>query len=147
MIGGMRVKQAFIFDIDGTLALRGERSPYDLSRVKDDKVNPPVLTVLRALRAQGFSILIFTGRDASSKQVTVDWLTAQGIRYGPEYDLLLMRAAGSQEKDHLVKLRMLGKVREQFEVMGVFEDRKRVKRMWEGMGVFVFDVNQRDEEY
>lgn len=148
-IGEDRVvrKKAFVFDIDGTLALRGERSPYDRKRIGEDTVNVPVRECLRSLRAGGFSILLFSGRDAACKWGTVAWLARQGICHGTDFDLLLMRPAGSKVKDDLVKLRMLGLVQDEYEVVGVFEDRKRVKRMWVEAGVFVFDVNQRDEEF
>ena len=140
-------KKAFVFDIDGTLALRGERSPYDWKRIGEDTVNVPVRECLRALRAGGFSILLFSGRDAACKWGTVAWLEQQGLYHGADFDLLLMRPAGSKENDAIVKMRMLGLVRDEYEVVGVFEDRKRVKRMWVENGVFVFDVNQRDEEF
>lgn len=45
------------------------------------------------------------------------------------------------------KLKNMACLRDEYEIMGVFEDRKRVKRMWVEAGVFVFDVNQKDEEF
>jgi len=137
-------KPAFIFDIDGTLALRGDRSPYDMRKIKEDAVNAPVATCLRALRLERvFSILLFSGRDEAWRDDTLAWLWWHNIRF----DLLLMRPAGSKEPDDFVKLRMLGLVQDEYEIMGVFEDRKRVKRMWVEAGVFVFDVNQKDGEF
>ena len=34
-----------------------------------------------------------------------------------------------------------------YNVRFVIDDRKRVKRMWVDEGLFVFDVNQTDEEF
>ncbi|MFC7644091.1 hypothetical protein ACFQX6_27630 [Streptosporangium lutulentum] len=39
----------WIVDIDGTLALRGDRGPYDWDRVGEDLPNHPVVTIVKAL--------------------------------------------------------------------------------------------------
>lgn len=40
---------AVIVDIDGTVALMDGRSPYDMTRVFEDKPNEPVIAVVRSL--------------------------------------------------------------------------------------------------
>lgn len=137
--------RAFIFDIDGTLALRGDRSPYDMQKLREDASNPPVVSCMCALRDAGYRILLFSGRDERWRDHTESWLTWHGL--AETYSELLMRPAGSKEPDDIIKLRMLGFVREEYHILGAFDDRKRVKRMWVENRVFVFDVNQRDEEF
>ena len=137
--------QAFIFDIDGTLTLRGKRSPYDWKRVGEDTPNELVMKCLKALhRHWFFGILLFSGRDEICRKETERWLK---WNLGPYYHELHMRPAGNCEQDAIIKRRMLAEVRERWDILGVFEDRKQVKRMWAEEGVFVFDVNQRDEEF
>lgn len=41
--------KVWLVDIDGTVALRGERGPFDWDRVGEDKPNGPVIAVVRAL--------------------------------------------------------------------------------------------------
>ena len=43
------LRDAFIFDLDGTLALMGDRGPFHWDRVGEDKVNEPVRYILNKL--------------------------------------------------------------------------------------------------
>lgn len=139
----VRKRKAFIFDIDGTLALLGDRHPYDWERVGEDRANDPVARCLRAICSHGYTVLLFSGRDEACRRETEQWLKHHGV----SYSRLLMRPERNNEDDCIVKKQMLAEVRGKYDVVGVFDDRKRVKRMWVGEGVFVFDVNQRDEEF
>ena len=42
---------------------------------------------------------------------------------------------------------MYDKVKDKYNIVGVFDDRKHCKRLWNELGVFVFDVNQYDIEF
>lgn len=140
----MAKRTAVIFDIDGTLALRVDRSPYNWAAVGSDRPNRPVIACLRALAAQGMKIFIFSGRDAVCETETRAWLIRHGV---PDGFSLLMRDRGSCEPDQIVKRRMLQIALSSYDVLCAFDDRKRVKRMWVENGIFVFDVNQLDEEF
>ena len=137
--------KAFVFDLDGTLARRVDRGPYDMTTIQNDEVNEKVLWCLEALYRADFALLIFTGRDEVFREKTERWLRDKGVGF----DRLVMRPEGSKERDDKVKLDMLRQIQEEglYEIVGVFEDRKRVKRMWVQEGVWVFDVNQTDEEF
>ena len=136
----MSKRKAFIFDIDGTLALMGKREPHDYSKVGEDKVNKPVREMLWALY-ESFDILIFTGRPLSCHHDTENWLRRMKI----PYTKLFMRR--TEDPDHVIKEHMYDVMKNTHKVLGVFEDRKRVKKMWVKLGIFVFDVNQHDKEY
>src|SRR5262249_50841178 len=56
------VPEAFLVDIDGTVAVMGDRSPYDEGRVSEDTPNEPVIRVVRALHRAGYHILFCSGR-------------------------------------------------------------------------------------
>src|SRR5688572_21717080 len=59
----------YLFDMDGTLALMGDRTPYDWDRVSEDLPNAPVVHV--AQRLQLFSTLIIvSGRDEVCRRQT-----------------------------------------------------------------------------
>lgn len=59
--------KAAVFDIDGTLALRGERRPFDWSRVGEDLPNEPIVELALRLRMT-MEIIYLSGRDESCRQ-------------------------------------------------------------------------------
>lgn len=63
---------AIIVDIDGTVALMGDRSPYDWSKVSEDTINGPVAATTAALRAWAPTVLFVSGRDEQCRQQTWD---------------------------------------------------------------------------
>jgi len=127
---------AWIFDIDGTLARMGARTPYGWDLVGGDSLNESVRDVLHALQAEGAAIIIFTGRDGVCEEETKVWLT----RYGITYDHFAIRPEGNTECDSIIKKRMFDEIKDKYNVLGVFDDRPRVIRMWRELGLKVFDV-------
>ena len=131
--------QAFIFDIDGTLAkMNGRRSPYEWDKVGEDTVNTPVEKVLRTIWGSGYKIIIFTGRDGCCADKTKDWLNKNDIHY----DYFDIRPEGNNEKDSIIKERMFNKIKDKYNIVGVFDDRPSVLKMWKNKGVFTLDCNQ-----
>ena len=88
--------EAFLVDIDGTVAVMSDRSPYDESRVHEDRPNEPVIRVVRALHAAGYRIVFCSGRTDACRAGTADWLAAH---VGVPYEALHLRAAGDQRGD------------------------------------------------
>ena len=120
---------AFIVDIDGTLAKMNGRFAHDLRRVGEDLPNQPMIDLVQRLRNTGTKILITSGRDEVCREDTVEWLK----RYGVEYDLLLMRKLGDQREDSFVKLDLFNEhIRNDYNVLGVFDDRDQVVSLWRG---------------
>ena len=136
------MKKAIIVDIDGTLALKGDRDIFDYSKVHLDKPNKPVITVIQALQNQTqYVLIIMSGRESSCRKDTADWL----IKHDVLPDKILMRNNGDHRKDAIVKKELYDThIKGKFDVEMVFDDRKQVKKMWVDEGLFVFDVNQRD---
>jgi predicted kinase len=136
------VPEAFLVDIDGTVALMGSRSPYDESRVGEDRPNEPVIRVVRALHAAGYRILFCSGRTDACRDATAAWLAAH---VGVPYDALHLRAAGDQRKDSIVKAEIFDKyVRHAYRIVGVLDDRMQVVRMWRDLGLTVLQVAEGD---
>lgn len=132
---------AVIVDIDGTLALMGDRSPYDLTRVHEDAANLAVIEAVHAAAAAGTMIVYCSGREDTSRDVTQQWLTRHVGVDGP----LLMRAAGDGRKDAVVKAELFDQhIRDRYDVRYVLDDRQQVVDMWRGLGLTVFQVAKGD---
>lgn len=136
---------AVIFDIDGTLANMGKRSPYDWGRVGIDSPNGPV--VERALEHEriGDLIIVMSGRDEESRDATREWL----LRHGIPFDELHMRPNGDNRKDSVVKRELYEKHVDGrgLNILAVYDDRLQVLRMWHELGLFTFNVNQGNLEW
>ena len=133
-------RRALIVDVDGTIAIRGERSPYDDHLAGDDTPNTPVINaVLGHAERANLAIVVMSGRDEGrSRLVTAEWLFAQDIGY----DVLLMRPAGDNRKDAIVKRELYDlHVRDAYDVEVVYDDRNQVVEMWRNeLGLPCFQV-------
>jgi hypothetical protein len=136
------VPDAFLVDIDGTVALMAGRSPYDESRVGEDRPNEPVIRVVRALHAAGYRIVFCSGRTDACSGDTAAWLDEH---VGVPYEALHMRSAGDQRKDSIVKAEIFEEhIRHAYRVVGVLDDRMQVVRMWRALGLTVLQVAEGD---
>jgi predicted kinase len=134
---------AVLVDIDGTMALMGDRSPYDWQRVGEDRPNEKVVELVRWLYARDeMQVIFLSGRDGSCELETVDWLTGLG---GFEGALLFMRAEGDTRKDSVVKLELFDEhIRDNYDVRFVLDDRNQVVSMWRSIGLDCFQVAEGD---
>ena len=131
--------QAVLVDIDGTVALMGGRSPYDESRVDQDAPHEPVIAAVRAMHAAGYRVVYCTGRSDACRAQTAAWLDRH---VGVPYEALHMRRSGDGRRDAVVKAEIFDKhVRHAYRVLGVFDDRAQVVRMWRALGLTVFQVD------
>lgn len=130
---------AYIVDIDGTVASMQScgRGPFDWSRVGEDTVIENVARVIRMLQRDGYTIIFMSGRDAVCRSETTQWLLDAGLTV----DHLYMRPEGDGRKDSIVKHELFNKnVRGYFDILGVFDDRLQVCKMWEEIGLTLFRV-------
>jgi predicted kinase len=130
---------AVMCDIDGTLALRGDRGPYDFSRCGEDLLNVSVRQALHAFRrADDDVIVLLSGRSEEHRGQTEEWLR----RHEVPYDELWMRVAGDVRRDDIVKAELFDRhVRERFAVRVSLDDRDRVVAVWRRMGLPTWQVN------
>jgi len=134
--------EVVLVDIDGTVALAVSRSPYDMTRVAQDQPNPAVIAAVRAMHAAGYGVVFCSGRDASARAATEAWL-ARHVRV--PYLGLHLRAVGDSRKDSIVKREIYDReIRDRYRVVGVFDDRVQVVRMWRDLGLTVFQVAEGD---
>lgn len=127
-----------LVDIDGTLALRNGRNPFDWERVHTDQPNMPVVNCVRALSNQGYEIVFVTGREELLRESTMEWIQEHlGIN-----GRLLMRVTGDYRPDVVVKSEFIEQEAiNPKDVLLVFDDRESVVKMWrEKFGLVCFQV-------
>lgn len=134
---------AVIVDVDGTLALMGDRSPFDWDRVKEDTPNQAVIDLVQTLHSKGMKIVICTGRDGVCVAHTKCWLLDHNVPFDDFY----MREEGNDEPDEKLKERFLEKgqerrfsILEKYNVQFVLDDRDKVVRMWRRKGLVCLQV-------
>lgn len=128
--------KAVIFDIDGTLALKGDRSPFDWDKVDLDTVNEEIFNLYHVYKENNYAIIICSGRDEVCKEKTITWLTDNNIFY---YELY-MRPEGNKEKDSIIKERFLNEIIKSYYVELVVDDRKQIVDMWRSKGLTCLQV-------
>ena len=124
-----RLPECVIFDLDGTFAFLGDRSPYDASRCEGDEVNVAVRFVYDAIRRgqPETAVLLVSGREDRWRPETERWLANHGIAH----DGLYLRRTGDRRKDFVVKKEVYDRhIAGRYTVRVVFEDRDQVVRLW-----------------
>jgi len=131
-----------IFDIDGTLATIGDRSPYDGKGCAVDLPNKSIIELRHMVsRYEATKVILFSGRNGDSLPETEKWLLENEIYF----DELHMRTAGDARKDALIKREMFDKyVKDKYNVRFIVDDRDQVVEMWRSMGITCLQVNYGD---
>lgn len=149
-----KLKDAVIFDLDGTLALTEHRSHFLEGETKDwrgffaacdaDLPNKPVIAAMRAHCHAGHRIYIVSGRSDEVKDKTSAWIIQHICPALPQdYPFgLIMRAEGNFTPDHILKGLWLdgGMIPSADEIICVYDDRKAVVDMWRSRGIACFQV-------
>jgi predicted kinase len=134
---------AIICDLDGTLALMQDRSPYDASRAGEDIPNFPVVDLVQTYRNRGVEVVFVTARENSSDgsyyEITDNWI--RKFVFSDGNFSLIMRENGDHRKDSIVKKEMYEQeILNNWNIMFVVDDRPQVIRMWKELGLFVLNV-------
>lgn len=132
-------EEAIIVDVDGTLAhIADGRNPYDASRAMNDELDDAVSVITAMAYQNGYKVIILTGRSAEHRQVTEEWLEANGV----PYDELYTRAEGDTRKDSIVKEELYRThVEPRYRVKFVLDDRNQVVDMWRNIGLKCLQVD------
>jgi hypothetical protein len=129
-----------VCDIDGTIALMQNRSPYDLDRVDEDLVNEPIANLLAEI-GYGIEIFLVSGREEKCREKTESWLEDNDIVFSE----LLMRKTSDFRKDAIVKKEIYDEhIKGKYNVLYVLDDRNQVVKMWREQGLTVLQVNDGD---
>ena len=129
-----------IFDLDGTLALmNGKRNAFDYKNVYKDDINIIVKEQIDFHQSKGRKIIILSGRDEVSMDLTKEWLELHEVYY----DEIYMRKKDDYRKDNVVKKEIYeNNIKDKYNVLAVYEDRHQVLKFWFEEGIFTYNVNQ-----
>jgi predicted kinase len=133
---------AIICDLDGTLAIIHDRSPFDATRCETDLLNIPVAEIIKTYHEKGVKIILMSGREDNARSQTMNWLSYNKI----PYNALFMRKRGDMRKDAIVKKELYEQhVKGQFYVQFVLDDRNQVVDLWRlDLGLPCLQVNYGD---
>ncbi|GAA5198661.1 hypothetical protein GCM10025773_12140 [Microbacterium jejuense] len=140
----------YSFDIDGTLALMGDRrGPYDTSKYHLDERDNAVWDIYSLLeyalddfygpgsRGTSWAIIGLSGRSEDHRAVTEKWLTDHDITF----DALFMRPSGDTRNDAIVKSELVDQhISGVYNVIAHFDDRNRVVNALRAKGLKVVQV-------
>lgn len=133
-------EDAVLCDLDGTLALFGDKNPYNRDFINDE-VNDAVRSILTALNAVGHNIVITSGRTSAAREETIRWLAKHSV---PFYRLH-MRNVGDTRKDSVVKREMYEThIAPVYNVRFVLDDRDQVVELWRSLGLTCLQVAEGD---
>lgn len=120
-----------LVDIDGTVADKGGRSPFDWHRVGLDTPRWPIIRLVKAMRAAGYAIVFFSGRNSVCRPETTVWLNEHfGWQQGTDY-ALFMRPEQDNRKDSIIKQELFTQhILGRYCVEFVVDDRQQVVDMW-----------------
>jgi len=159
--------RAVVFDIDGVLVDSSERfkkameemgvkDPRELAGEKRrrfwevflsekylhlDTPNEEYIEKLKEYKAQGYRVVILTGRPERLRGATEEQLRAFGI----EYDEIVFRPEGDYSKDHEFKARELAKLMQRYAIEAVYDDSEAVVEAASRLGIGAFAVSGRGE--
>ena len=156
--------KAIMCDLDGTLAIIGDRTPYDATNCDEiDLPNWPVIMTVQAMHAAGVKIMFMSGRDQKyrpeterfiEKYVTYDNKTNHFVN-GKKASVvepipyeLHMRGETApdpdkidQRKDSVIKQELFDKyVADKYNVLFVLDDRNQVVDFWRSIGLTCYQV-------
>lgn len=128
--------KAIIIDIDGTVSLKCDRSPFDWSKVSGDKPRTFIISLIRCYLSENKEVtpIFLSGRDEICREDTLNWLN-------DHFELgnclhLFMRPQGDTRKDSIVKNELFSEnISQRYNVIGVFDDRPQVVEMWYDLGI------------
>lgn len=131
---------AVMVDIDGTVALHGDRDPYDTSRYHEDTPNRAVIDTVCMAWEAGHRVVFCSGRSAEFREATEAWLHEHVLPQGAGWELH-MRPTGDIRNDAVVKLELFDEhIRDRFDVRFVLDDRDRVVAAFRSIGLTVMQV-------
>lgn len=140
--------KAIIVDVDGTIAQKGDRGPFDWKKVGSDKPRRTIISIIKSFAwASGMTVVFLSGRDSVCRKETEDWLLEHyGFNISDKF-CLKMRAEGDSRKDSIIKEELFWPITEKYDVVAVFDDRPQVVRMWKDLGLTVIDVSENYNEF
>ena len=149
--------KAIIVDVDGTLAdinhrLHHVKNPegkkhFDnfFAEAHKDKPKNDVIDVVTSLQKDYF-VIFLTGKPEKLREVNVEWLNKHTSLKTDTITVLYMRPDGDYTPDDELKQDIYElNIKDNFDVVGVFDDRGKVVQMWRRVGLTCFQVDAWEE--
>ena len=149
----MLKQKAIIFDLDGTICDDSHRLPLLTENEGNitDKIwdqyhgccieDNPIEVVASCAKglAYGYWIIIITGRDEKYREATLNWLFVNNVPHQELY----MRPNGNHCSSVDLKRKIYhDHIKNKYDVIGVFEDRKCVVDMWREEGLICLQTQE-----
>lgn len=138
---------AVIFDVDGTLAdcdhrrhlVTGKKKDFDAfyDAMVDDPVKEDIRGLCNMYHANGWRIVICTGRPESYRERTEKWLNSKGVFH---HELRMRPDDRRFDSDVNVKKDMLDDILKSRSVHLAVDDRNQVVDMWRENGITCLQV-------
>lgn len=128
--------------MDGTVAMRGDRDPYDFSRVNEDSLNVPITNLLKTQIEAGFGIIFVSGREEYLRDETLLFLG----RFMETPITLFLRQNRDYRSDEIIKREIYEThIKDAYEIAFVLDDRDRTVAMWrKQLGLTTLQVAEGD---
>lgn len=137
-----KLTQCYIVDIDGTIAEKGDRNPFDWKNVGKDTLIENVFNTIWDLghNNEDADIIFCSGRDESCREETMKWLQDKFKLWGRGIKLY-MRPEGDMRPDWIVKEELWNQiVKEGYHIVALIDDRNQVCRRARALGLTVLQV-------
>jgi predicted kinase len=148
----LKGQDVVVCDLDGTLCdishrlhlVKSEEPDFKpnwrefFARIPADSVRVEVLDQLLELEEAGNKIILVSARPEDYREATEVWLE-QTFKGYPLATALIMREHGDHREDSIVKRELYDKYLKNLNIIKVFDDRPRVIRMWQELGLPVVD--------
>ena len=134
--------KAVIVDIDGTSAyMNGKRGAFEWANVYLDDPDIVLRTILNSLP---WDIIFVSGRDSCCYDLTHSWLKKHRFNFNE----LFMRPEGDTRDDRIIKEEIFwNNIAAHYNVVGVFDDRPKIVRLYRNLGLKVFAVGNQDIDF
>lgn len=134
-----KLPDCIVCDLDGTLALFGDRNPYERDFTIDE-VNHTIKDILTACSPLG-KVIFLSGRMDKFRTQTEEWLHKN---WGNNHELF-MRKTDDVRKDTIIKQEIYrNEIKDKYNVLFVLDDRNQVVEMWRQQGLICLQVAEGD---
>lgn len=133
---------AIICDLDGTIALGYQRGVFEYHKCETDTPDFRVIEMLENLYNSGKynKIIFLSGREDSCREQTENWILKHVEIFETAWELML-RKTGDYRPDDVVKKEIYeNKIKPEYDVQLVLDDRDKVVKMWRDLGLLCCQV-------
>lgn len=128
-------QRAVVIDLDGTAAVLANREWWEYGKCGTDEACRAVIELARVFAADGYEILILTGRPSGYRNETVAWM----MRAGLVYHRVFMRGPRDRRSNREYKVDTYQTyIKDAYDVVLVIEDNQRTVEAFRKLGLTVF---------